>query len=1460
METILSPEVLDLFHADIRAWFADRFGAPTEAQTRAWPHIAAGQSALLAAPTGSGKTLAAFLWALDRLWRRGLEGELPPHTLVLYVSPLKALSHDVKKNLEEPLAEIRRRSLLTHVREADISVAVRTGDTPAAEREQMRRHPPHLLITTPESLFLLLTSPRGRDLLKTVETVIVDEVHALAGNRRGAHLALSLERLETLVEKPLQRIGLSATQKPLDLVARFLTGDRGPGAVVIDVGRRRHFDLQVELPPAGLSAVMSLEIWEEVYARLLALIAEHRTTLIFVSTRRLAERVAHRLRQSLGDDAVAAHHGSMSRERRLDAEQRLKNGGLKALAATSSLELGIDIGFVDLVVQIGSPRGLNPFLQRAGRSRHHVGGVPKARIFPLTSSELVEHAALLRALRRGELDALQVPAAPLDILSQQIVAEAGCREWRLDDLYAAFRHAHPYRDLPRPRFDEIVRLAAQGYTTRRGRRGAHLHLDAVNGRLRGRPGARLTALLNGGAIPDSFDYEVRLDPGDQFLGTVNEDFAIESMAGDVFLLGNGTWRILRVEENAVRVADAQGEAPSLPFWLGEAPSRSTELSAAVSDLRREIEARLGDAEKLRATVAAQGSGSDAAWKTPAAAWLQAETGLLPLAANSVIEYLASALLALGHLPTCETLVAERFFDAGGDMHLVLHSPYGGRVNRAFGLALRKRFCRKFNFELQAAATEEGLILSLGVTHSFPLEDVFQYLRAATVRDLLQQAVLDSPMFEVRWRWNATRFLALARRRGGRRVPPIFQRLEAQDLAALVFPDQLACAENLTGDRSIPDHPLVRQTLDDCLHEAMDIDTLEDLLRRIESGACRCLAVDVSEPSPLAQELLQARPYAFLDGAPLEERRTRAVTARAADDPARIAPAALDAEAVRAVTAEARPAPRDADELHDVLSSGFLTEGEIRAGKDQISWWPWLEELRRDRRVGSLAADGATPLWFAAERLAEARAAWPDAAPGFTPVLPAALSRFGGSVEDARREMIRGRLESAGPASEETLAAVTGWRPEAVAAALAALESEGFAFRGEYLAGTGPQWCERRLLFRMRQRSVAHRRRAATTVSAAQFQRFLFRWQGVWHRPEDRGGPDRLAAELEKLAGFEAPADLWEKEILPARIPGYDPAWLDALCQSGRFGFARLRPPGEGPPPPFLSLRYLPVAFFPRSQLRWWRHASPAPLQVTGAAAELQALLRQRGASFADDLFAEARLLPEDAERGLRVLLYAGLATSDNFAGWRVLARPMRAPRSRTSSGWRPARRIDTLPAGRFFLLPDAAERADDENALHAAHTLLNRYGVVFRALAEREPGLPPWRLLRRALRTLEDRGEARGGRFVAGPSGEQFAAPDALERLSADGADETSPLLLAATDPANLQGLLAPERRVPMQPKHRVLFVNGVPKLACENHRLRALGSLEAEEFESLSTWLRARIPGLHSETDVKYFTNRTKI
>jgi ATP-dependent Lhr-like helicase len=1066
---------LSLFHPAVSRWFAQTLGEPTAAQRAGWPHIQAGRHTLIAAPTGSGKTLAAFLASLDDLFREGLRARLPDEVRVVYVSPLKALSTDVHRNLEEPRDGIRRVAREMGLDAPEITAAVRTGDTTQAERAAMLRRPPHILVTTPESLYLLLTAEKSRDMLRTARTVIVDEIHAVIGTRRGAHLALTLERLQHVAHRPLVRVGLSATQKPIDAVARFLVGAgdardaaTSPACAIVDEGHRRAMDLGIELPGSPLDAVMAREIWDEYYDRLATSIAAHRTTLVFVNTRRLAERVARHLSDRLGADVVTAHHGSLSKEKRRDAEERLKSGRLSALVATASLELGIDIGHVDLVCQIGSPRRIATLLQRVGRSGHTVAGLPKGRLLPVSRDDLVECAALLRAVRRGELDAIVPHEAPLDVLAQQIVAEAACHDWAEADLFSLVRRAWPYRGLARGQFTAVVTMLAEGFSTRRGRRAALVHRDEVHGRVRGRRGARLLAIGSGGAIPDVADYRVIVEPDDTFIGTLNEDFAIESAAGDVFQLGNASWRVLRVGPGEVRVADAHGAPPTIPFWLGEAPARSDELSRAVSELRADVGALLAAS---RGTVGT-GTLTDHVCLSPSGladlcGWLEIETGIPRGAAEQIAAYLADAERLLGILPTQDTLVVERFFDASGGMQLVLHAPFGSRVNKAWGLALRKRFCRQFNFELQAAATEDALLLSLGPQHSFPLADVFRYLHPATARDVLVQAFLDAPVFPTRWRWNTTVALAVPRARAGRAVPPQLQRMLADDLMAAVFPDAAACLENIPGDRQIPDHPLVSQTVRDCLQEAMDFDGLAAVLSRIHANEIRCVARDVPEPSTLCAEILNARPYAFLDDAPLEERRAHAVyTRRAGEAPGADALGALDPHAIAQVCADQQPDPRDADELHDaLLTCGFLTADEARAIAPAL--FDQLADGGRAARLRLGAADTATPdqpddrasqveVWIAAERWPEMRAVHPEAHAVPVISVPATRSARRWSRDAAVTEMLRGRLTLVGPTTAASLARSLAIAEAEAEAALVALEGEGVVLRGVFCAAEPPR--------------------------------------------------------------------------------------------------------------------------------------------------------------------------------------------------------------------------------------------------------------------------------------------------------------------------------------------------------------------------------------------------------------------
>jgi ATP-dependent helicase Lhr and Lhr-like helicase len=1390
-----------LFTPAVAEWFARAFREPTAAQQRAWPLIKAGRHVLVAAPTGSGKTLAAFLAAIDDLVRQGVAGTLQDETQVVYVSPLKALSTDIHRNLEAPLAGIRDLLREKGSPQVEIRAWVRTGDTSPGERERVRRRPPHIVVTTPESLYILLGSQSGRAMLTTTRTVIVDEIHALAASKRGTHLAVSLERLASLCGDRLLRIGLSATQKPIEEMARFLTGANENDCAIIDTGHHRARDLALELPPAPLEAVMSAEVWSQVYDRLVELIEGHRTTLVFVNTRRMAERAARALSERLGEDKVTAHHGSLAKEQRLDAEQRLKRGELKALVATASLELGIDIGAVDLVCQIGSPHSIATFLQRVGRSGHALDAIPKGRLFPLSRDELVECAALLESTRRGELDRLILPACPLDVLAQQIVAEVAAREWDEGELYALLRRAWPYRDLTREDFSAIVAMLADGFTTRRGRRGALIHYDGVNGKLRSRRGSRLTAITSGGTIPDTADYQVLLEPESHVIGTINEDFAVESLSGDVFQLGNKSYRIIRVERGVVRVEDAHGAAPTIPFWLGEAPGRTDELSQAVSQLRKDL------AERFRKDPGGE----------LAVSWLAETTALGPAASRQLVEYLAAAHAALGTLPTQDKIVLERFFDEAGGMQLVIHSPFGSRINRAWGLALRKRFCRKFNFELQAAATEDNIVLSLTTAHSFQLEEVARYLNSATVRDVLIQALLDAPMFITRWRWVAGVSLALPRFRGGRKVPPQLARMAAEDLIAAVFPDQIACAENLVGEREIPDHPLVRQAIGDCLHEAMDIEGLERILRRIEAGEIAMVARDLTEPSPLAAEVLAARPYAYLDDAPLEERRTQAVMGRrwlTPDDAAELG--RLDAEAIERVRSEAWPEPESSDELHDALGwLGFLTDEEVQK---KARWPEWLAELAAQRRVTRLHAPSAS-LWVAAERVPQFLALWPRASMHPPIEVPARWAAEKWSEDKALVEIVRGRLEGQGPVTQDTLARPLGVSDVAIAAALAALETEGFAMRGTFSNPGAAEWCERRLLARIHHYTIKRLRAEIEPVAARDFVRFLLSWQRV--DPAARmEGPDALELIVAQLEGFEAAVGSWESEILPARLADYEPAWLDDLCRSGHATWARLRPRSargngaQGKPAP---VRTTPITLLPRRHARHWVSLKSDGSEPSPRAALVAEFIAAHGASFFEELAEGTHLLPSQLEDALAELVALGRVSCDSFAGLRALLVPSSERRSISARRRRRTVRYGMEEAGRWALTRRGVEgngQAGADAVEHIARTLLARYGVVFWRLIEREAGaLPPWRDLLRVYRRLESRGEIRGGRFVAGFSGEQYALPDAIGMLrTARRKPETGDLVsVSGADPLNLVGILTPGPKLAALAGNRLLYRDGVP-------------------------------------------------
>ena len=1477
-------------HPIVRAWFDKRFGEPTEAQAQGWPAIASGRHTLIAAPTGSGKTLAAFLTAIDDLVRQALSPEgLADGTQVLYVSPLKALANDIKANLIDPLNEITLLAEELGTPLPEIRVAVRTGDTPQKERAFYLKHPPHILITTPETLFILLTSERGRNPLRSVRTLILDELHALAPNKRGSHISISVERLCALAEQPITRIGLSATQKPIEEIARFLVGNGGqgersfgsaqddtpereeaPDVVIVNTGHKRQMDISIELPDGfEIGPIATHEQWAQTLDQIAELIQQHRTTLLFVNTRRLVERVAHLLTERIGEENVVAHHGSLSKETRFDAEQRLKAGSVKVCVATASLELGIDVGDVELVCQIASPRNIGVALQRVGRSGHWLGGIPKGRFYPLTRDELVETVALVRAIHQGKLDALSIPPWPLDVLAQQIIATCVNDDWGEDDLYQLVTRAYPYRELTRERFDDVIEMLSEGVATRWGRGTAYLHRDGVNHVVKARRGARLAAVTSGGAIPDTADYMVIAEPEGGMVGTVNEDFAIESMAGDVFLLGNTPWKIRRVEAGSVRVESAHGMAPTIPFWLGEAPGRTLELSDEVSTVRKEIDVRLPVPETAVAWIMEQGTSEDVA--------------------RQVVEYIAEGKRVLGIVPTGDKLVAERFFDEAGGMQLVIHSPLGARINRAWGLALRKRFCVGFNFELQAAATDDGINIALGPQHSFPVEEVFKYVKTPTARETLLQAVLQGPIFPIRWRWTASRSLALLRQVGGKRVPTPIQRIRSEDLLAAVFPDAAACQDNMAAGVNIvpPDHPLVFETVRDCLTEAMDFEGMLGVIGRIERGEIELYGKDTVQPSVFSHQLLNAMPYAFLDDAPLEERRARAVTLRRALPEDSRDLGALDPEAIAAEESFAWPAIRDADELHDaLLSLMVLTDHDAPKSEDSDSWQKWYDQLDASNRVHTLNVDGRA-FWVAAERLDVVRAAYGHPHPNPLPEgegISDGERNFGFAQDDgaedeledmqlpAITEVIRGRSESAGPYTIAEMVDRLALPASLVHQALLALEREGVVLRGRFRpAASEEEFCDRRILARIHRSTIGKLRKEIEPVPVASLIRFLLEWQHA--TPGSRlTGEAGLVQIVDQLQGFEAAAAAWESALLAHRLTDYHATTLDALCFGGEVAWGRFaRRSGTEQPGAGLS-RNGPVSLGIREDVEWLLDPPNNDMVLRGAAADVRDYLTANGASFAPDIVAGTRRLPSEVEDAIWILVAAGMITADGFGALRGLVSGLTKKVQRTSRFARRSRvggaagrtgsrwallatseqgpNPNPLPEGEgtyqvthvsetakgqvtqsdhgelvepspqalqtprvLRQVQDEREKLSPDTIEARAAQLLRRYGVVTRELVARDAMAPPWSLLARAYRRAEARGEVRGGRFVAGLVGEQFALQEAVDAMRAVHRREATGevVRISACDPLNLVGIITPGARIPAVLGNDVLYRDGVP-------------------------------------------------
>ena len=1567
------PAALAWAHPVVQRWFVRKFGTPTEPQIEGWPAILRGEPTLISAPTGSGKTLAAFLVAINRLVTEAMAGTLPPYTQIVYVSPLKALSNDVQKNLEEPLREILQLAMEDGFLCAGIRAGVRTGDTLPKERVAMLKHPPHILVTTPESLYLLLTSAKARENLRCVHTVIVDEIHAMADDKRGAHLSLTLERLDSLVTgenrltpgamlmgmaRAPQRIGLSATQNPIDLVADFLTGvpsaknrDQGTGnsaesidslnratgdcslfpdpcslrscslhrrATIIQVGQRRKLDLAIEIPSTELGSVRDSKMWIEIVDRMAELAKEHRSTLVFVNTRSMVERLCCALAERLGEDNVAAHHGSLSRALRLDAEQRLKAGEIKCLVATASLELGIDIGAIDLVIQLNSTRAVAVAMQRVGRAGHWRGATPRGRFFASTRDDLLEQAALVRAMRSGSLDKLEIPPQPRDVLMQQMVAMCGAEPWEEDAMFALVTRAYPYRNLSRTEFDEIVTLLHTGIENSRGRYGAYLLRDGVGGVLHPRRGARMTAIGNGGAIPDTAMFSVVLMPEGHTIATLGEHFAVDSGPGDVIQLGNSSWRILSVEkEGRVLVEDAHGAPPSVPFWDGEAPQRTDVLSDFVGDLRKAISDRTIGVHHKRVIPEDPVVGE-------AVAWLMEECAVCASGALQLVQYVVSGRAVLGCVPTKTTIVAERFFDEGGGMQLILHAPFGGRINKAWGLALRKRFCRGFNYELQAAATDNGINICLAEQHSFPLADVFHFLTEHTAKELLEQASLASPIFKTRWRWAANRSLQLLRFSKGKKVPPQVQRTRGEDLLASVFPQAAACFETIVGDIQIPDHPLVREVMQDVLQEAMDLEGLQQILRAMHDGTIECIAVDTPVPSVFSHELLNANQNAFLDEADLGERRARAVSLRGTIPDSVLGEAGrLDSAAIRQTRCEIWPDLRDEHELHDLLFSAIAlpvalfraqavreqgsgnreqssqdgtdrmphlckakvgsaacSDEEVQAHRAQASrHWPLFFERLQARCRAQLIRFGEADCLVATERFAHAQAllaittkaeltktvilskakdSYEAAQQQDSPHLSAtdvdlsSRSEAEGSAltvpsslipvpsqEEALRLLTQGFLQILGPTTAHSIAELLSLHPRAIVQQLVAMEMQGLALRGIFEAQAGAaddkdvEWCERRILQRIHRLTLGALRKQIEAVTPAVFLRWLVRWQHLAPQTQLAGEEGVLEALLQ-LEGFEAPAIEWERNLLPQRVKDYDGKWLDQLCLSGAVGWGRISPhpawaAGDGAAPRrVIPTNMAPITFFLRESADWLPAAlaakciDEAKLQqaLSPEALCIRNTLRERGACFASDLQRMCVLSKQQTQTALWELATAGIASADGFDQLRIMMDPKRKPLAAEPvvSG---ARRGTRSTAGRWSLFTEdehrelsAPERAREHETelAAAARMLLARYGVVFRDLLQREANVPKWRDLVRMLRRLEARGEVRGGRFVHGFNGEQFALPEAVESLRATrDLKHDDVVTLAASDPVNLIGVIVSGERTNAVAGKKVHLRGGVP-------------------------------------------------
>ena len=1419
---------LELLHPVVREWFTARYGAPSPPQRQGWPAIAAGENALLLAPTGSGKTLAAFLLCLDRLWRQGLDGALPAGVQVIYVSPLKALNNDIQRNLAEPLAGVAAHARAQGLAWPVLRTAVRSGDTPQAERAAMLARPPHVLITTPESLYLLLTSRSGRQALQSVQTLILDEIHAVCATKRGTHLALTVERLEHLAGRPLQRIGLSATQRPLEEIARYLGGQDDGGTprpvTILDAGARKSMDLRVEVPVPDLGNLPGDSIWPNLYPVLVDQIRQHRSTLVFVNNRGSAERVARHINQLAGADIARTHHGSMARDVRRQVEEDLKAERLPALVATSSLELGIDIGAVDLVIQIESPRSVARGLQRVGRAGHLLGATSKGRILPKMRSDLLEAACIARLMRRGEIESTRIPQNCLDVLAQQIVAMAAVGRWTVDEILALARRTYSYRALTLNALESVLDLLAGRYPAEDfGELRPRITWDKVSGELWGRENARVLALASGGTIPDRGYFAVHLGEGGPKLGELDEEMVFESRPGDVIVLGSGTWRIESIGRDRVVVAEAYGAPHArLTFWKGEGLGRPYEMGRHLGEFVRTVGDRLDDPGL-----------------TP---WLQAECVLSEWSAANLIQYLADQRQATGELPSDRCLVLEHFRDELGDLRLVLHSPFGGQVHAAWTMALRRHLYQTHGIAAEMFWSDEGIMIHLPSVDTAPPVHLATAVSAATAPELVTLELANSPLFAALFRHNATRSLVLPRAMPGRRRPLWLQRLRAADLLEVA--------------RRHPSFPVLIETYREALQDVLDLRALEEVLAGVAAGDIAVHVCETAVPSPFASQLMFnfTAAYMYEYDAPRAERRSQLLSINhellreaLGGDVLRslLEPRAIqEAEAYLQRTAPERQA-RTADELADLLFAlGDLDRAEVaaRCSGDAPAL---LAELAAGARAVRLRLPTGAERWVSSDDVALYRDAFalrPDdirPTPG-APPLPAAFTARHYQVSEAAGAILSRHARTHAPFQMPDLAARYGWPPDYAAALLAVLQAEGQVVSGEYTPGrSGREWCDAGVLQQMHRRTLALLRREIEPCDPPDFTAFLQRWQGV--TTPARGLP-ALRRALSQLQGLFLPLEAWEQEILPRRVIGYGPSLLDELLTTGEFIWVARGSAAPG-----------------RARLAFIRPEDPgllpsAPAEPLSAEARaVSAALAQRGASFLGGLAVAVGLTPAQALGGIWELVWAGLVANDTFA---PLRQALSAGHARAGAARRGAPPpliggvgrwsllAPAAPPPRAAALPGTAPEAPSppEAAERWARLWLERYGVVARECWAAEEPPVPWGEVLRVLQQLEAVGEVRRGYFVRGLAGAQFALPTAVERLRAlrsahhEGA-EKPPLLLCACDPANPYGALFPLPaegvRLVRVPTVHLVFGAGVPVLLADGFgkRLVPLTALAGDDL-----------------------------